>query len=435
MSSCKRVKQIVIRIVSDEYLDLYILAGAALTFTVLGFVGVADIKVLASATIALLAVLAYSQIQSRRHVADIAKDYRSDPLSIFQTEFPDDLDKRRVSASNILLIGMSLGRTVRGGWLRQILRSGGKIRVLVLDPTNELLVRAASEHKLHSLTTARLTQRIQTTLDELAEVEDAADGNVEVRVASFIPHIGIDAYDINAPEGIIVVQHYEHKPVGESAPIFTLKPTDGAWYKHFAAEAERMWEDGTPWPLSPTEALRRSARLPFEEEFGPQLELTMGKARELLITGFTRNGLINSKYNKVEDWLKNGCHIRILLVEPSSEAVVAAAGRYYAERSPDTARERIRQSLRLLAELKRSTSGDLSVRLTPHPLAMGVIAVDGNPDTRSEASALFVEYYLYRAPGVEPKFVLQPADDRWFDSLYQEAEALWADAGEYKLLQ
>jgi hypothetical protein len=36
------VKRFAIRIVSDEYLDLYILAVAALTFTILGFVGIVD---------------------------------------------------------------------------------------------------------------------------------------------------------------------------------------------------------------------------------------------------------------------------------------------------------------------------------------------------------------------------------------------------------
>jgi hypothetical protein len=261
-----RIKQLAVRVVSDEYLDLYILGVAALTFTILGVVGVADIKVLASVTLALLAVLAFSQIRSRRHVA----------------------------------------------------------------------------------------------------------------------------------------------------------------------EAERLWEDGTPWPLAPAEALKRSARPVFKDQFGPELELSMNDARELLITGVTRNTLIMGRYNKFEDWLKKGCGIRILLIEPSSDAIVAAADRYYAERSPDSTRNRIRHTLRLLGELKRSTNGNLSVRLTAHPLALGVIAVDATPDVRSDASALFAEYYTYQAPG-EPKFVLQPADGRWFENLYQEAEALWAGADDYNL--
>jgi len=124
-----------------------------------------------------------------------------------------------------------------------------------------------------------------------------------------------------------------------------------------------------------------------------------------------RNALITSKYNKFEDGLRNGCRIRMLLTDPSSDAIVVAAGRYYAGRSPASSRERVHHMLRLLAELKRSTGGDLLVRRTSHPLAMGMIAVNGSPDSRSETSALFVEYYPYQAAQLEePKLVLQPAD-------------------------
>jgi hypothetical protein len=66
-------------------------------------------------------------------------------------------------------------------------------------------------------------------------------------------------------------------------------------------------------------------------------------------------------------------------------------------------------------------------------MAMGVIGVNGSPEVRSDASALFVEYYTYQAPG-EPKFVLQPANGQWFENLYHEAEALWAGAHDYSLV-
>jgi hypothetical protein len=46
---------------------------------------------------------------------------------------------------------------------------------------------------------------------------------------------------------------------------------------------------------------------------------------------------------------------------------------------------------------------------------------------------MFLEYYTYRARG-EPKFVLAPADGRWFENLYQEAEVLWLSASEYNLV-
>jgi hypothetical protein len=64
---------------------------------------------------------------------------------------------------------------------------------------------------------------------------------------------------------------------------------------------------------------------------------------------------VADRNGKVEDWLRSGCRIRILLIEPSSDAIGVAAERYYAERSPDSTRERIRHTLPLLAELERST--------------------------------------------------------------------------------
>ena len=207
------VKRFAVRIVSDEYLDLYILAVAALTFTILGFVGIAGTKVLASVTLALLALLAYSQIRSRRHVADIAAGQRSDPLSIFQTAFPGELETRRGSASSLLLIGMTMTRTVQGGSLtvlRQVLRSGGKIRVLLIDPTDDALMRAASEHSQRGYTADRFKRRVESTLEELAIVQDATNGDLEIRVAPFVPHMGINAIDVGNPNGLIVLQHHEH---------------------------------------------------------------------------------------------------------------------------------------------------------------------------------------------------------------------------------
>ena len=159
----------------------------------------------------------------------------------------------------------------------------------------------------------------------------------------------------------------------------------------------------------------------------------MGSSTDLLITGVARNTLLTSRYSDFEEWLRRGCRIRFLLLNPAADhAVTSAAARYHVERSPGTLRGRISHALRLLEELQRSTSGDLSVRLTQHPLALGIIAVNSTPSLRSEASAIFAEYYTYQAPG-EPKFILLPADGRWYDNILGEAEALWASAAEHPL--
>lgn len=422
-TSRKRVLHSAARLVTDENLDLYILAGAALTFTVLGFIGATSITVLSSVVLALLAMLALSQIRSRRHVAAIAVAQRTDPLALLQTGFPEELVSRRSTATSFLFIGESMVRTVQSGRadLRRLLLGGGKLRVLLLDPEDEGLLTAAERLQDH-----RNAGRIRNTLEELAVLRESTHGHLEVRTFSFIPRICIYAFNLGEPDGVLFIQHYEHRPSRDSAPVFRLDAKDGFWYQHFAAEAGRMWDDGIPWPRAPGATVRRASRPKFTDTFGPMLETGLTNAQDLLITGITRNSLVNSCYGIFEELLAHGCKMRFVLADPSSEAVTIAASRYYAERSPDSVRERIQHTLRLLAELSKNTGGALSVRLSAHPMATGAIAVDAQAGTPE--SAIFVEYYPYRARGSEPKFVLQPADEPWFSRFAAEAEKLWADA-------
>jgi hypothetical protein len=431
-----RVIRLAANILEDEYLDLYALAAAALVFTILGVIGIASIADLASMILALLTVLAFSQIRSRRQIAGIANARRADPFSLFAAEFPPDLIRLRASATDLLLIGITMSRTVQGSSredMRQTLLHGGRIRILLLDPTDDsLLEQAVSKHGAN-LNAQRLRARIQATLDELTSLRASINGKLEIRVAGFVPSMGINAINSDSSQGVLVVQHYQHKPPAEAAPIISLGARDGSWYGHFLAEAERMWQDSRPWPLARAHTLARAPRPAFLDAFGTELDRSMSGASDLLITGVARNTLLTSSYSEFEEWLRHGCQIRFLLVNPSSDYTVSyAAERYYAERSLSTLRERINHALRLLEELQRSTAGTLSVRLTSYPLPLGIIAVDSTPALRSETSAIFAEYYTYQAPG-KPKFVLQPTDGRWYDNVLGEAEALWASATEYPL--
>jgi hypothetical protein len=288
-------------------------------------------------------------------------------------------------------------------------------------------VQAASRRQ--SLTPDGMRRRIQNTLDELAELRDDTKGLVEVRVAPFVPQIGINVVDMGMPSGLIMIQHYEHRPNAEAAPVFLINATDGIWYSHFAAEAERMWQDGISWPLSADQALKTYHRPAFLDVFGRDAERAWAESQDLIITGVARNTLVTSNYNRFEVLLSRGAKIRFLLIDPDSGAVTTTADGYYAERSPDTVRQRILQTLRLLSELKRATGGDISVRLTSYPLAVGLIGADAAPGSRSDSSVLLVECYSYQAQG-EPKFILQPSDGRWFEHFLGEAEALWSSAKE-----
>jgi hypothetical protein len=308
------------------------------------------------------------------------------------------------------------------------MREGGKVRVLVLDPDDPELMRVAD------WTGERLLEgRIRSTLSELASLRDGARGEIEIRVCPFVPRASINAFNLGEPNGVMFIQHYEHRPAGDSLPVFRLDGKDGFWYQHFVAEAARMWDDAIPWPTAPGARLARAPRPPFAQSFGPELDASLFSARELLITGVTRNGFVNSNFSRLEELLSAGCQIRFVLTDPDSYAITVAADRYYAERSRDSASERTRHTLRLLSGLKNLAHGTISVRLSSHPLTTGVIAVD--TATITPASAVFAECYPYQARGDGPKFALQPADGHWFTHFTAEAERLWDNGKSYPLIQ
>jgi hypothetical protein len=227
--------------------------GAALTFTVLGFTGLSDVAVLTSAILALLATLALSQIRSRQHVAAIAKGQRADPLALFRQALPPDLDSKRATASSYLFIGESIARLVHTGRndIRKMLHDGGRVRVLLLNPDDPELLRAAN--RTGQPAGARLLEsRIRSTLSELASLPRGEPGELEIRFCYFVPRMSVNAFNLGQDGSVMFIQHYEHRPAHDSAPVFCLDSTDGPWYDRFATEAELMWNDGTRWQPTPS---------------------------------------------------------------------------------------------------------------------------------------------------------------------------------------
>ena len=372
------------------------------------------------------------QTRSRRLTEQIRNAQRPDPTALFQRTFPDDFHQRRAGAFDLLPIGLSMTRTVQSMRADMVstLAKGGRIRVLTLDPMNESLTAAAEGLVTDNLGYGKLRERIRTSLDDLVTLREITNGRLEIRVLATIPTAGFNCVDATGPNGRLYVMHYEHRPPGEASPVFTLTPDDGPWFQHFAAEAERLWDSGMAWPLSPAEQVARTRRPVFSESFGPEFAAAVAGANDLFVTGMARNAFDMTHYSLLERKLRAGASMRFLLVDPESPAIDVAAERYYVERSGTRARERVQHTLRLLAELRTSTQGALSVRLTSHPLTMGIVVTDGQPD--GEVPSVFAEYYVYQAPE-EPKFALQPGAPLGYDLFVKEAEALWESAKPHEL--
>lgn len=422
-----RVRRSLIRVVNDDNLDLYLLGTVALVFTVLGITGISDVKTTSAVVVALLALLAFSQIRSRRLIEQIRTDRRGDATALFSRRFPAEVEARAAKAHDLLIVGDSMSRTILGmrADMTAILEAGGRIRVIILDPNDDGLLQTANRRRTQqTLGPEYLRRRIGMALDDLDSLRDRAGGRLEVRLSPSVPSAWFYCIDTTEPRGLVCVRHAEFRPgqSREAGPIFTLEPSDGYWYQHFVDEAERWWEAGTEWPLSPEAAAARASRPAFSDEFGPELDAAIDATTELFVTGVANNAFVNASYRKLENKLRDGDRIRFLLVDPDSAAMGPAADRNHTARTVERVRERVLHVLESLAELKKVTGGELSVRLTSHPVAASMFVTD---------VALFARYHPYKQAG-SPKFVLRPGDAGYTHFL-GEAEALWRNATPHEL--
>lgn len=157
----------------------------------------------------------------------------------------------------------------------------------------------------------------------------------------------------------------------EPAPIFTAHAAEGEWYRHFVAAAERVRDQAEPWPLSPVRELARVKPAGFADTFGTDLDRYTDLSQNLLITGIVRNAFVHTRYRMLENYLKSGRSVRVLLIDPTSPAMRRAVEHYNVDRSVPGARSRVENTLRILAQLHFATGGELSVRLTANPFGGG----------------------------------------------------------------
>jgi len=96
-----------------ENIDLYATIVVAFVVVVLGLVGIVGPAVLTSLTLATLAALAFSTLGNRHRLEDLPHKFANLGQEFFQDEHPVELDGWLASASEVWLVGASLGRTVK----------------------------------------------------------------------------------------------------------------------------------------------------------------------------------------------------------------------------------------------------------------------------------------------------------------------------------
>lgn len=225
--------------------DFSILILSSFIFVIWGFLGAGE-DVLNPVTIALLGVLAISQMRSRQQVSDVAQTWHRARTDLLLKDFPTEYKEAQRSVSyNYFFAGITMNRTLqimRSDIIR-VLSKGGSVRILLPDPTYvPLMQMIAATRPLRSAES--IQSDIENSIRSARELE--SQGDLQIRTVRFLPGVGINAMDLDSPKGSIMVQVYEFAPEneGEASPIFFLTGADRTWYDHYKNLIERLWQSG-----------------------------------------------------------------------------------------------------------------------------------------------------------------------------------------------
>jgi len=224
--------------------------------------GVVDPKILAAATLAVLAVMAISGLASRHHVDDVrialerlvANESGKVAADRFLSRRLPDLDAEIVTATDIALVGVTLTRTVRDMLpvLDRRLRVGARVRVLLIDTDSHAGVEAVSRSReAEAAATDFYRQRVASTANLLRVLASSATSasTLELRMLPYVPTFGLCMVDGEENHGRIHVEIYQHRTL-ETNPTFSLyADRDGHWYDLFRGQFETLWECGRALPL------------------------------------------------------------------------------------------------------------------------------------------------------------------------------------------
>jgi len=163
-------------------------------------------------------------------------------------------------------------------------------------------------------------------------------------------------------------------------------------------------------------------------EFPPDFKQHLETSQELWIVGVSITTTVRTYRSVLENKLRKGHNIRVILVNPDNVAVEGTELRAYGRNDIERARKEIKTSLQDLCNIREIAPDRMIIRVINHPIAMGYFAM--NPS--SDQGVLYAKYYSFQTKGgPNPKLVLQSKDKHWFNFFMEEIQNLWNESGEW----
>ena len=159
--------------------------------------------------------------------------------SCFLRSYPQQYGQSINNARDLCIVGTTLRRIFPRykKQLETVVRSGGTIKAVLVDPSKEHAVRYAMMHTFsgHEITADSVrdySAHIFASYRELVSLRNGSpEGRVKIYKIDNPLSCGIDGIDIRDKMGVIYVRQFQLGT--EDCPIFEIKPVDGDWYRFY----------------------------------------------------------------------------------------------------------------------------------------------------------------------------------------------------------
>ncbi len=159
----------------------------------------------------------------------------------------------------------------------------------------------------------------------------------------------------------------------------------------------------------------------------PALDTEAAAATDIALVGVTLTRTVRDLLPVLDQRLRQGATIRVILIDVDSDAQTEAVARSKKASSPDFYRHRTSATidlLRVLASSGRNQSA-LELRLLPFVPTFGMCLLDA----KQRHGRIHVEVYQHRSIEANPSFSLRAdRDARWFSLFAGQFETLWESA-------
>ena len=241
------------RIVDDlkrgESIDLYATIAVALLVVMLNLFGVVPQDWLVSLTLAVLAIIAGAILGNRQRLEGIHEKLGQAQETKILYDWPDEYKDDLENASEIWLIGVHLGGTVRNRRLffKDKLQKGIIIRALLVNPDSAACAVAAARIP-GDLSIERERLLISATLNDLCELKKVAPDKLEIRVVDDPMPYGGYMFNPEKPNGAIYLKRYSFKT--EIRARLVYRPKSQEWFNLIKTEIYTLWQYASEWPCN-----------------------------------------------------------------------------------------------------------------------------------------------------------------------------------------